>query len=248
MSSIYLDNTRNKKPDTRILFGITHNSDNSWNLFIDRIYIMDIKIGAISDIHGEWDLLRNLENKDNIELLIIAGDLCSSDNVIEQKEELISNFQDFIKQFSNLQETIIIPGNHDFYLERIYNSPVEIWKILGSRIKILVDEEYTFDSFIGNGSIKIYGNPRCSLYTFAFPHLAGEEDIHKIPKTVDILVTHEDPRCNQTLKNHIELTRPDIHIFGHLHQPGNWIDNGIKYYNVSQINKDLVCPKLHLIQ
>lgn len=229
---------------------------------------MAIKIGAISDLHGNWNYLNNLSGSDEIELLIIAGDLCSTDNIQEQKEELKYNLPLFLDQFTNVQDVIIVPGNHDYWLEQVYTDPFKIRMELGGKsIKILVDSRYEFTSWNGNGSIRIYGNPRCDLYdNFAFPRLSDGEDIKMIPPGIDILITHEAPRLynhpsiresqmmyypdepgNKMLYEKVKEIRPGVHIFGHIHYPSFYEESGIRFYNVSQILRTKPCPKLHII-
>lgn len=224
---------------------------------------MAIKIGAISDLHGQWEAL---PGNDEIELLIIAGDLCSTGDVLEQEKELKSNLSNFLDQFTNAQEIIIVPGNHDYWLERIYNDPFKIRMELDQRVKILVDSEYEFISYLGNGSLKLYGNPRCDLYNFAFPHLSEEKDIQLIPPGIDVLITHEAPRLynhpciresqmmyypdepgNKLLYEKVMEIKPKVHIFGHIHYPSFYTESNIDFYNVSQISRTKLCPKLHII-
>ena len=228
---------------------------------------MAIKIGAISDLHGNWSYLNKLSGSDEIELLIIAGDLCSTDNIQEQKEELKYNLPLFLDQFTNVQDVIIVPGNHDYWLEQVYTDPFKVRMELSSdkSIKILVDSKYEFTSWIGNGSISLYGNPRCDLYdNFAFPRLNGNQDIKMIPPGIDVLITHEAPRLynhpsiresqmmyypeepgNKLLLDKIKEVKPKVHIFGHIHYPGFFSESGIDFYNVSQVVREVLCPKLY---
>ena len=224
---------------------------------------MAIKIGAISDLHGQWE---KLSGSEDIELLIIAGDLCSFDNISEQKEELKTCLPSFLDQFSNAQEVIIVPGNHDYWLERIYTDPFKVRMELDHRVRLLVDSGYEFTSYLGNGSIRLYGNPRCDLHNFAFPHLSEEEDIQLIPPGIDVLITHEAPRLynhpsiresqtmyypdepgNKSLYRKVMEIKPKVHVFGHIHYPAFYTESGIDFYNVSQIKRINPCPKLHII-
>lgn len=210
-----------------------------------------IKIAATSDLHGSVDFLT--EYSSDIELLILAGDICSSDVPQLQQQELPIIIKELWKSFSGLQEILIIPGNHDYWLERNYQSPPSILSILGGGVKILVDELYTYRSYSSGENIKIYGSPRTSLMNHAFPHLSGNLDISRIPEGVDILVTHEAPRVNgmkcitesakwyegekpgnQYLYEKVLEISPKIHIFGHIHFPCDYVENGINFYNVSR--------------
>lgn len=191
---------------------------------------MIIKIAAVSDIHGYWERLQVPEEHRDTELLILAGDLFSSDSVPTQDNELPSLLQYLQKLFDGLEEIIIVPGNHDYLFER---KPY-----LNLSAKVLIDKEYEYISREGD-IIRIYGNPRTNLM-MAFPRLTDEKDIYSIPAGVDILVTHDSPRLNGDevgsleLANHvINNVRPKIHIFGHTHHRLYKEYEGIKFYNVS---------------
>lgn len=211
-----------------------------------------IRIAAISDLHGSIESLT--EYPGDVELLILAGDLCSSDVPQLQMVEIPVILEGLRKCFSGLQEIIIVPGNHDYWLERNYQSPPSLISILGGGVKVLVDELYTYRSYNSGESISIYGNPRTSLMNHAFPHLSGNLDIHNIPEGVDILVTHEAPRifgleCIEKAKDWyngevpgnlylgirvLECVKPKYHIFGHIHYSCELFLNGIKFIDVAE--------------
>lgn len=189
-----------------------------------------IKIAAVSDIHGSWKRLQVPEEHRDTELLILAGDLFSSDSVPTQEKELPGFLRYIHELFDGPEEIIIVPGNHDYLFER---KPY-----LNLSAKVLIDKEYEYISREGD-IIRIYGNPRTNLM-MAFPRLTGEEDIYSIPAGVDILVTHDSPRLGENgvgslrLANHvINNVRPGIHIFGHHHHRFYKEYEGIKFYNVS---------------
>ena len=228
-----------------------------------------IKIGCISDLHGRIDGYTSTYR--GIEFLIIAGDICPIDNVRDQEVWLKESINKFINKdiFPDLQELIIVPGNHDFWLEKNYENFLAIRKIFGYDFSttVLVDQGKEFVSFLSGESVYIYGNPRTSLYTFAFPHLSGNEDISKISKC-DILVTHEAPRVfelpciknsqgaygkndepgNLSLKLRLEEIKPKYHIFGHIHYPCSLLWNNINLINVSQYYREKYVPSINIIE
>lgn len=225
-----------------------------------------MKIGCLSDIHGNWEnLINSLKDEcSDIDLLILAGDLCSLDSPSYQESELREWFPKFYDLFDNRPEVVIVPGNHDFLLERIYEDAIKLRDIFKCRVKILVDSSY--DVISDSGEIfKLYGNPRSDSYSFAFPHLHDYSDLDNIPGDTDILITHEAPRLN-TLPCITEISysdgslpgndrlaarvleiKPKIHIFGHIHYPVYRIIDGISFINVSQIDKGDCNPYLYKI-
>lgn len=226
-----------------------------------------IKIGCLSDLHGYVYGIIDKVYKD-IELLIIAGDLCPIDDVSLQKEWLNFYYARVFnkKTFPDLQQILIVPGNHDFWIEKNYEyHQEEFSKVFGSYTKILIEEEYEFVSNISFESIRLYGNPRSSSYLQAFSHKSGNKDILDIPEGVDILITHEAPRINELdcikqsknwyddepgnleLANKVFEILPKYHIFGHIHFPCQHLINNITFINASQLIRKTYEPELYII-
>lgn len=222
-----------------------------------------IKIGCASDLHGNWDIPEDPK----VELLILAGDLCSSDVVTEQEREIKEKLGPLLSRFPGLQETVIIPGNHDYLLERIYKDSLDVRNLLGYGVTLLVDEEYTYLSSLNGEEVRLYGCPRCDLYSFAFPHLPGLEDIRQIPEGLDILVTHEAPRdyrieCikvsqgwydgdkpgSQALGVRVKEVKPKYHVFGHIHHPCVMKGEYTTSMNVSQLKGRNIKQELYIIE
>lgn len=227
-----------------------------------------IKIGCLSDLHG---YVYGIVDKvfPEIELLILAGDLCPTDDIGLQEKWLEFNFKKtFNKEiFPDLQQIIVVPGNHDYWIERNYKDfPGRLRSILGFDVELLVDKEYEYISLLSGESIKLYGNPRTSQYLHAFPHKSGNEDILSIPEGTDILITHEAPRIydlkcikqsqgwygkdepgNLALAQKVLELSPKYHIFGHIHYPCRDIINGITFMNVSQQKRDQYSSEIYTI-
>ena len=230
-----------------------------------------IKIGCMSDLHG---YVYGLSGKTypEVELLILAGDIAAGEDPRTQEDWFRNNLNIFWDKniFPDLQEIFIIPGNHDVWLERNYQNPSKMYEIFGSRVKVLVDEGLEFCSLRSFEYVMVWGNPRTSLYSFAFPHLAGNLDLQVIPRdgTVDILVTHEAPRLyglpciresqgdygddepgNLALATTVFEVKPRYHIFGHIHYPCSQEIKGIKFMNVSQQIRpgDIYNPEVYII-
>ena len=222
-------------------------------------------IGTISDIHGNLDYYFSLAPL-NADLVIVPGDLFTLDDVSSQTKEAEVFKKAMNYLFPVAQDIIIVPGNHDYLLERIKSPGMEsdstIRTLFGQRCKVLVDEEYTFNNLLTGETIRIYGAPRTNL-SMAFPRLWGKKDIQNIPEGIDILVTHEAPR-NYNLpcvKNSIgeygfdepgdgELYQkvlkiiPKYHIFGHIHKRCIQEDSGITFINASQMYRYQFKPEV----
>jgi Icc-related predicted phosphoesterase len=116
---------------------------------------------------------------------------------------------------------IIVPGNHDYFLEEERNRGA------------IMNAELLVGSGVEIAGVKIWGSPVMPLYRSAFG-LSSAEDRRrhwaKILKNLDILVTHGLPRgildretpqgpaegCDE-LAFAVDQTRPRFHIFGHIH-------------------------------
>lgn len=229
-----------------------------------------IKIGCLSDLHGYvYDLQARCFP--GVELLIIAGDLCPTDEIKYQEEWLEYNYQKVFMSkdiFPDLQEIILVPGNHDYWIERHYDNFLGLRKMFGYSTKVLIDDEYEYISGLSGESVRIYGCPRTSLWLHAFPHKPGNTDILEIPGGIDILVTHEAPRMyqlecikqsqgwygkgdepgNLALARRVLEISPKYHVFGHIHYPGTKNIDGIVFMNVSQQTRENYTPEVHIIE
>ena len=199
-----------------------------------------IKVAAISDLHGKWNRLCTYPD---IDLAIVAGDICKEDDYQSQSREMPVFLDALPLIFPGALKIIIVPGNHDFWLERHYN------EYFGYLIEVLVRQKTEFQG------LQIYGDP----YTQCGPFWAFQGDIREVPKNLDILITHDAPRfyslkCvkdsigdygneepgNLELAKKIMIHPPRHHIFGHIHKPCNW-DNGVtNFWNVSGIEPTII--------
>ena len=222
-------------------------------------------IGTISDIHGNLDYYFSLSPL-NADLVIVPGDLFTLDDISSQAKEAEVFKKAMNYLFPVAQDIIIVPGNHDYLLERIKSPGVEsditIRELLGHRCKVLVDEGYTFTNLNNGDTIKIYGAPRTNL-NMAFPRLWGKRDIKQIPRDIDILVTHEAPRnynltCvtssigeygldepgDADLYQKVLDIKPKYHIFGHIHKREIAEVKGITFINASQMFRYVFKPEV----
>ena len=187
-----------------------------------------MKIILISDTHNNHNF--RIPKGD---VLIHAGDVSSRGT----KKEI----NDFIKWFQSQPHTykIFIAGNHDFYLEKIVDTKIEIPDII-----------YLNDSGCEINGIKFWGSPiQPTFYNWAFNRKRGVE-IKKhwdlIPKDTDVLITHGPPHkvldetlngdyagCKELRKKVLEI-KPKLHVFGHIHEGyGKLLRNEIIFVNAS---------------
>ncbi len=176
-----------------------------------------MKILFISDTHGGHQELINLPQAD---ILIHSGDISKRGKDCE--------IEDFVEWLSSLdfQQKIFIAGNHDFYFE---DKTIErVQEMLPQNI------HYLCDSGIVIEGINIWGSPITPTFlNWAFNRDRGSEIARywrKIPQNTNILITHGPPfgildqtisgsnvGCQDLLKR-IEQTRPQYHLFGHIHE------------------------------
>ena len=199
-------------------------------------------IDCISDLHGNYP---NLEGGD---LLIIAGDLTTSDTE--------DQYIDFWRWtcYQNYKKVIVIAGNHDNYLE---NFPGTL-KDGGDHLEYLCDSATEFEGLSIWGSpwtLTFPGiNPHCTAFTGTEAEL--EAKFALIPNDVHILITHGPPYSilDQTIRGenvgsrslfqefYSERIKPKLHIFGHIHESYGHIPKfmdapGVQFVNCSHVNE-----------
>ena len=148
-----------------------------------------MKICGISDIHG------NLYNKiPQCDVLCICGDIIPLN--IQRSMDASATWWNrrFTKWANKLpcKKIILVPGNHDFYFEKLYKE--EAWQeakevmrqMTNDKVEMLIDESYTYKG------VSFYGTPWINPILFqqgrwAF-ELQDNELYNKIPKC-DILIT-----------------------------------------------------------
>jgi Icc-related predicted phosphoesterase len=202
-----------------------------------------MKITTISDTHS---LHRQLDLPGG-DILIHAGDVCNRGTAAEAL--------DFMNWFSNQNYAykIFIAGNHDFYFE---NEPM-------AAIQSLLPENvfYLNDSGITIEGVSFWGSPITpEFHNMAFIRKRGA-DIAKhwglIPPKTDILITHGpaygildktfqnlNAGCTNLLTK-IEETKPQYHIFGHIHEGFGLSEReGTTFINTSSVDFSYKIRKL----
>ena len=209
-----------------------------------------MKITFISDTHTKHkQVTSSLPGGD---LLIHAGDFTSRG----YKHEI----QQFFKWFSGLNNythKIVIAGNHDLMFEDDLKQAKEIISVYPNATYLQDDLELIGDDY--STAVKVYGSPwQPEFYSWAFnlPRMGWElqQKWDDIPVGVDILVTHGpswghlDTVIGQNmhlgcelLANRINIVKPKIHVFGHIHTGyGYKFDNGTHYFNASVLNEQYI--------
>ena len=224
-----------------------------------------MKFLATSDIHG---YLPNITEE--FDLLMICGDICpATDHSVYYQEKWVKTI--FTQWINSLpyktawSKVILVPGNHDFWLERMsVAQKLEIEMLCSHRMKILRHDEYEFEYPVSDGldSLIIFGTPYCSIFghwAFMVNDETLEKKFSQIENDVDILLSHDSPNIyglgdvtegpfkregsgNPILARHIERIKPLILHTGHFHSGNKKFEerNGAWMANVCYINEDYI--------
>ena len=203
-----------------------------------------LKVTLISDTHTKE---RNV--------LVNGGDLILHSGDVMNSGYDWGDLYNFLNWFSELPYTmkVFIPGNHDRFIE---NNPVDAWKMINEfhdkGVRCLIDDFVEFEG------LKIYGSPwQPEFYNWAFnlPRNGWEleQKWNDIPANTDILLTHGPPQTYldtagaphntpllgcELLKARVELIKPKIHVFGHIHGGAGYYYNGHTHFiNASILNE-----------
>lgn len=153
-----------------------------------------VKIMALSDMHGTLP-----EITEDFDLMLICGDVCPAHDHTKEFQEAWINTT-FLRWISGLpfrndsSRVIMTFGNHDFF-ERIGKKKIdELYKKSKYRLQILKNSSI---DFIAKGmSISVFGTPYCKIF-YNWAHMLPPEELvekyKKIPKKVDILISHDAP-------------------------------------------------------
>lgn len=207
-----------------------------------------MKIIAISDTHCRWQNLVIPE----CDILISTGDYS-----YHGQPDIVLNFHKWMGE-QKARHFISVQGNHEEWVEKNF-----------SAAKAIAQGACPTIHFMDEGPIEIEGIKFwCSSITPFFHNWAYNRhrgpDIKRhwdmIHADTDVLLTHGPPYGildiapfpNGTpkervgcydLKDRIDLIKPDLHIFGHIHHCGGQQhhEDGVSYYNAS-ICDEMYCP------
>lgn len=151
-----------------------------------------VKILCASDTHGIADVgkLATSAIRRKADVLVFAGDIEPAYKAISPEGYFYGVFMEAVRKLMHhCIEVVVVPGNHDFFLNRMMTDDPK--KRLIGNLHILVDRSETVCG------LKFYGTPWC-------PYINGrwcyEEDDEKLfdrfmamPKGIDVLVSHSPP-------------------------------------------------------
>lgn len=206
-------------------------------------------ITFISDTHSKQkQITSSLPGGD---ILIHAGDATS----MGYRHE-IQEFMKWMNGLNNYDHKVFIAGNHDWGFQ---DSPKECREFLDFYNKInyleddmvLIGEEY-------ERMVKIWGapwQPEFHNWAFNLPRNGDQlkEKWDLIPQDIDILITHGpsfghldtvkfNPGVNlgcELLRERIEVIKPKIHVFGHIHTGyGYKFDGNTHYFNAAVLDEN----------
>jgi Icc-related predicted phosphoesterase len=175
-----------------------------------------MKIACISDLHGFLP-----EIPKDIDLILIAGDLCWEKTIAKEELWLRTKFEPWL--LTHNINTIAIAGNHDFYLEK--------YQKFGNKCTFLQNSQ-TRVACTGYNPIKIFGTP-LSLEVGEWAYQAKEEDIFRVVANLEthILISHGpaygildevlpfyESVGSTVLRNYIEMHQPKLLLHGHIHE------------------------------
>lgn len=194
-------------------------------------------IYSISDTHGFHRELTDDINRISPDMIIHAGDISNSYHLMQNHMESM----DFLTWYDNLniKHKILIGGNHDGSLEKRLINFDEFKTI-----------KYIEHDLIEIEGLKIFGSPYTPIFGNWYFNLQHNKLLKKwkqIPSDIDILVTHGPPKgildltidfdkrvkfCgDKHLYNVVMDLKPQYHIFGHIHNGGELLNNGIRTIN-----------------
>lgn len=173
-----------------------------------------MRIVCLSDTHSLHSQIQVPEG----DILLHAGDLTRRGHLQELEEAAR-----WLRSLPH-QEKILIAGNHDFCLQQQPEKARDLLQGL----------TYLKDSFCHCQGLKIYGSPwQPWFHDWAFNLRRGEplrEVWARIPEDSQIVITHGPPqgildRCYdgrevgcQDLLERLQVVRPRLHLFGHIHE------------------------------
>lgn len=189
-----------------------------------------MRIVAVADTHLFHDSLAVPDG----DVFIHAGDLCRGGELFELRAAA-----SWIAALPH-RHKVIVAGNHDWAFAR---EPAAA-RAMFAGAHYLEDAELMIDS------VRFYGSPWqpefCS-WAFNVPRGPALAEVWaKIPRGVDVLITHGPPEgfgdrttatqragCSD-LRRRVAEVEPRLHIFGHIHQDGGvWRDGPTTFANVT---------------
>ena len=178
-----------------------YNLNTNKNIKLKIAFVSDLHIGDIGTNEKILNKMVNIINKQNVDLLILGGD------IVEQNYKAFTKnqFNTFFKKIKSKYGIFAVLGNHEYY----GGSPYKISETLkqNGNINVLNDELIEFDDFIligreDNTKI-IFGNKRKNI---------EEINTNNNTEKYKIVIDHNPAFFNDSVKNGI-----DLQLSGHTH-------------------------------
>jgi len=203
------------------------------------------KLTFISDTHTKHEKLNGfLPGGD---MLICAGDITSRGYLTE-----IENFLKWFDKIDNYDTKVFIAGNHDFGFQ---DDNQKLRGLLtGYKTIDYLEDELMMVGEDYDNMVKIWGTPwQPEFHNWAFNLPRGQalkEKWDMITVGTDILITHGPPfgkldyvkypnqnvGCEELMKR-VEVIKPKIHVFGHIHEGYGYVfDGNTHYINAAVLN------------
>lgn len=204
-----------------------------------------MKIQVISDTHSKHG---EIKIEEGLDMIIHCGDSTNYRDLYTNEIE----FRGFTEWFLSLdiKYKVLIAGNHDAWATKLYNKDF----LKGKGIYYLEHE------YVEIEGLKLFGSP----YTPTFGDWYFMKDRSKLNKYweyleegIDILITHGPPQgildlsrdkdrtlefCgDKSLLNHVFRVKPKYHVFGHIHNFKDCVNQGKRVYSeINFINASVV--------
>jgi len=201
-----------------------------------------MKIACISDLHGNLPKI-----PPNIDLLLIAGDLCWHENIKKEELWLTKFFEPWLLRHNI--NTIAVAGNHDFYLEKHKKFGNKCLFLENSYGTVIHRNKEGKDAGYCN-KLSVYGTP-LALDCGDWAYMAKEEDIFKATanKKCDIMISHGPMKGildsvlpfgeevgSECLRVNVDINKPKLFVCGHIHE-----SRGVRRFgNTVVINASIV--------
>ncbi len=192
------------------------------------VFVM--RILALSDIHGNWKALKEVMEKENYDIVLLAGDISDYSGKYDKVINVISN----LVKSSNINVYLVL-GNIDSPQLLDIFSGVEMFKLLHGNIATYLN--YIIVGFSGGLCSPFYTNFELSDNEYRLLINEVVKSLNQIDRNKHlILLTHTPPYNtkvdltysglhvgSKSLREFIELYRPRLVVCGHIHE-GRGVD------------------------
>lgn len=184
-----------------------------------------LRVVSISDTHNMHEQIELPEG----DLIIHCGDFSS-----EGSKSEFSSFLNWFKKL-NFKYKILVPGNHDKYLEKYQYEDLKRFEEIGINILISRKLEIEKYNFFGFPYVPYCGDWAFTYRLWNYKIVAPVFSLD-IPNELDVLICHGGPykkldRCKdgsevgcKYLAQRIKETNPRYCIFGHIHESNGIIE------------------------